>query len=99
MIWAEHNGILITGLLTSETVVEGNYIGINADGALATDANGTAVQGGEIGLSITDAKDSTVGGSIAGAGNVIAGNTKYGISISGSEDTVIQGNKSDQSRG
>ncbi|MBN9393177.1 MAG: right-handed parallel beta-helix repeat-containing protein [Chloroflexi bacterium] len=66
-------------------VVQGNYIGINAD---------TNVLANSTGIYINGAGSNTIGGGVAGAGNYIAGNTNNGILVSGLEasGTSIQGN-------
>jgi parallel beta-helix repeat protein len=75
-------GIYISDSNTSGTVVQGNFIGVNA-GANA------AVSNSETGLWI-------VGGSSGSfiANNVVSGNGSYGIFISdpGTSNTVVQGN-------
>jgi parallel beta-helix repeat protein len=86
----EGNGVLITGSENlapkGHNIVEGNYIGLTADGAFA-DGNllsGVAVMG--VGLN-------SIGGTTAGAGNVISGNNQSGIVIigDGAGKNVIQG--------
>jgi hypothetical protein len=64
-------GILISG--ASGVLVQGNYIGTNADGdaALGNSGKGIKVSGSH----------NTIGGSVAGAGNLISGNTSDGIYI------------------
>ena len=79
------NGMQIrTG--ASGTVVQNNYIGVNASGSAAI-FNGT-------GININDnAIGNTIGGATAGLGNVISGNTAIGLSLaSGSNGNTIQGN-------
>ena len=68
------------------TVVQNNYIGVNAAGTAAI-FNGT-------GITINDnAVGNTIGGATAGLGNVISGNTATGLSLaSGSNGNTIQGN-------
>jgi len=69
-------------------VVEGNYLGVTASGAMAG-PNGT-------GITITGSSTNTIGGSTAGLANVISGNSGDGIVIqtgSGlSNDNAILGN-------
>jgi hypothetical protein len=74
------DGILISG---DSNVVQGNYIGTNADGtdALPNGMNGVEVSG----------MGNIIGGATIDARNVIAGNKGAGISISGSSN-LVQGN-------
>lgn len=67
--------------------VLGNYIGTNASGTVAM-ANGLD------GIAVVDAEGNTIGGTASGAGNVISGNTRIGIIVSGtkSKKTKVQGN-------
>ena len=68
-------------------VVEGNYIGLDKDGAAGVGNRGS-------GVTITDSPNNTIGGTVAGAGNVISSNDDEGISISGAASTgnVVWGN-------
>ena len=59
-------GVYISGSET-ENVVEGNFVGVGADGSTAIGNNGS-------GLEIIGAGGHTIGGALAGAGNVIAHN-------------------------
>jgi hypothetical protein len=71
-------GIGITGLISAATgnVVAGNLIG--------TDVTGSADLGnGSNGVEIDGASGNTVGGTVAGARNVISGNDRAGIAITG----------------
>jgi hypothetical protein len=68
-------------------VIQGNYIGI--------DANGTAkLTNGEMGVGIWSGSANTIGGTAAGAGNVISGNEKSGVGLIGwdADFNVVQGN-------
>ncbi|HEY9171011.1 MAG TPA: Calx-beta domain-containing protein, partial [Verrucomicrobiae bacterium] len=67
--------------------IEGNFIGLDATGALA-------VGNSSGGVEIRQAGTNTIGGALAGAGNVISGNTGPGISLapSGPVGTRVQGN-------
>jgi titin len=75
-------GIYIGDSNTTGTVVEGNYIGINAGGTavVANSGSGLAVVAGSAGNSILN--------------NVVSGNASYGLFISdpGTSNNVIQGN-------
>lgn len=79
-------GIAIFGSGTDQTMVQGNYIGL--------DVTGTAVVSNTFaGIEINGGPQSTiVGGVTAGAGNVISGNHSQGMGIFGANGTVVQGN-------
>ncbi len=81
----ETNGV---GLDSSKNVIEGNYIGLGADGitAVANRSDGVVVH--------NTATNNTIGGSVVGAGNVITGNNGNGVDISGTGTTgnVVSGN-------
>ncbi len=68
-------------ILLGPTTVQGNIVGLNA--------SATSAIGNQTGIGV--GPTTLVGGTIAGAGNVVAGNTRVGISV-GSQDSIIQGN-------
>ena len=73
------------GGTSSGNVVEGNFIGLLADGV-------TAYANGNDDFGIDDEGDSNlIGGSIAGAGNVIAGQ-EVGIALEKASNSTVQGN-------
>lgn len=76
----------IQGATSKGNVIAGNYIGIGSDGDTGLNNLGHGVY-------IRDSSSNTVGGAVAGAGNVIGGGGIYGIFLSGTSDTVIQGNR------
>jgi CSLREA domain-containing protein len=78
------NGIFITNG-SVDTLVQGNFIGTNADGdaAIPNEANG---------IHANSAFVMTIGGTAAGAGNVISGNPMSGITLQDSDDNLVQGN-------
>jgi len=82
------NGVVITGVGTSDNVLVGNYIGTNAAGtaALANSNDGVGIY--------DKASSNTIGGNTAGAGNIISGNGWDGVQIVGSGTTgnVVVGN-------
>ncbi len=81
-------GIQIRGSGTDDNVIQGNIVGLAADGAavIANGGNGVDINQGAIGT--------IVGGTTAGERNVISGNGNDGITIwSGSTTgTIVQGN-------
>ena len=72
----------------TDNMVEGNYVGVSANGtsALPNEASGVSIYEG--------AYDNTVGGTAAGSGNVISGNAAYGVYMSnyGTDGNVVEGN-------
>ncbi len=81
-------GVLIEN--SSNTVVQGNFIGTNAAGNAAV-ANVNSGQLSSAGVVISGGSGNTIGGTAAGAGNVISGNALNGVSIGGTGN-VVQGN-------
>jgi hypothetical protein len=80
-----NHGIRITGAGATGILVQGNYIG--------TDANGTLDRGNQgDGLHVEGVPGITIGGTVAEAGNVISGNAQNGITASGTTGLVIQNN-------
>jgi hypothetical protein len=78
-------GVLIDGAETCCNVILGNRLGTNADG--------TGGIGSAIGVSVrSGATDNHIGGSRPGDGNLISGNQLFGIELSASQRTVVQGN-------
>ena len=78
-------GILMTDLLSTGNLIQGNYIGTNAAGDATIPNTQTGI--------LLWGEDNTIGGSEAGAGNVISGNSFAGIDLGGgSSTTLIQGN-------
>ena len=83
------DGIEVMGATTTNNLVQGNYIGVDATGTadLGNVGNGVAI--------FSAAANNTIGGTAAGAGNVISGNDGYGIGISagGATANIVQGNR------
>jgi hypothetical protein len=80
-------GVIITSAGTSGNVVEGNYIGLGANGeAAVSNYFGMMVSGG--------ATNNTFGGTVAGARNVISGNFSYGMLVkdAGTSGNIVEGN-------
>lgn len=81
-------GVGISGAGTTGNKIQGNFIGTDANGAvaLANASDGISISGG--------ATKNTVGGTAAGVRNIISGNTGNGIEISGSSTSgnLVAGN-------
>ena len=93
------NGISI-GNGADNNVIQGNFIGTDATGSM-TDPDTVPESGDELGNGIDGiilgdgAHDNLIGGTVAGSGNVISGNARRGILITGAgtDDNRIEGNK------
>ncbi len=83
----EQNGILIIEAGSSNNLVQGNFIGVDATGSSAL-PNTTS------GVTIDRAAGNRVGGTTEGARNVISGNKQVGIYLveAGGGNNVVQGN-------
>jgi len=79
------HGISIFGADSRNTTVQGNKIGVSADGTVAL---GNGVHG----IEFNENEDSQIGGSTLLARNIIANNTAHGIILNNSPRTVIEGN-------
>lgn len=89
------SGVDVFDPTSTDNVIRGNYIGVNAAG------NG-ALGNAQDGVEINDAPDTIIGGSTAGAGNVIGSNGNFGgvvktgsgigLSMDYTTGTIIQGN-------
>ena len=81
------SGIYILGAAATGNLVQGNYIGVDATGALAVSnvADGVTVEG---------AVSNTIGGVIAGVGNLISGNGQSGVFLKNISpgQNLVQGN-------
>ncbi len=78
-----HDGLLVNTGATA-TIIQGNYIGVAVNGALA-------LANGNIGVQIAAGDGgNTIGGMAAAARNVISGNGDSGIDIS--DTTLVEGN-------
>ncbi len=79
-------GIILGGASANNNVVEGNYVGVAADGV-------TAIGNTSDGMRIDTAKNTRVGGSTLAARNIISGNKFDGIDVrNNATGTLIQGN-------
>ncbi|MBI3947394.1 MAG: hypothetical protein HY321_15840 [Armatimonadetes bacterium] len=87
------DGSMFWGTATGN-VIQGNYVGLRADGSGAVIP---AKTDSPAGIKISDASGNTIGGTAPGAGNVISGNGT-GVSViasvggPGASDNLIQGN-------
>lgn len=84
-----NDAVVVDSVGTTGTVIQGNYIGVDATGkaALANQGNNVSITGG--------ATNSMVGGSAAGAGNVISASANAnGVQIcgSGTGGNIVAGN-------
>ncbi|MEW6129644.1 MAG: C25 family cysteine peptidase [Acidobacteriota bacterium] len=68
---------------SATTTIQGNYIGLGADG--------TTALGNTLGVFLNNTNNSLIGGTVAGAGNVISANPDTGITLDGSNN-FVQGN-------
>src|SRR5262245_22959024 len=72
-------------MFTFNSVVQGNYVGVNA-------ADTAALGNGGDGVAILGAEGTSVGGDQEGSGNVIAGNGGDGVKLDSSRQCLVQGN-------
>jgi parallel beta-helix repeat protein len=80
-------GVLVAGSGTSDNVIEGNCIGLGADGLTPMpNYYGVYFYGG--------ATNNTLGGTVAGAGNYVSDNISYDVLISdpGTSGNFVEGN-------
>ncbi|MBT8098218.1 MAG: hypothetical protein KJO82_00640, partial [Gammaproteobacteria bacterium] len=78
-------GIDFVGAGASGNFVYGNYIGLDANGAVARPNT-------QEGIDLEIAGGNTIGGPLAGQRNIISGNGSDGIEIDGGDGNVVQGN-------
>jgi parallel beta-helix repeat protein len=81
------SGVYLYGPGATANWVQGNYIGTDANGALALGNAGD-------GLTVQNAAANEIGGEVAGAGNLIAGNRQGGVTLNGAGTFAnrVQGN-------
>jgi hypothetical protein len=85
IVSSEADGIMAQGFAAGGTLIEGNDIGVAADGV-------TALGNGGAGIDLTtNSSSTTIGGTAAGAGNVIGGNFQEQIILDSLFNT-IEGN-------
>ncbi|MFM7866590.1 MAG: hypothetical protein ACKPHU_20465, partial [Planctomycetaceae bacterium] len=77
-------GIWVTGSSSTGVSIQGNYVGLRADGlgGVGNGSGGILVDSGVTGVVV----------GAAGSGNVVSGNNAYGIWISGAQGATIAGN-------
>ncbi len=78
----------------SNTIIQGNYIGVDSTGmtALANGQQGISINGFN-GTDSLPCNNTQIGGTVSGARNIISGNLSSGIQLNNDvHDTVIQGN-------
>jgi hypothetical protein len=75
------DGVFITGANTNNNVVQGNLVGLNANGSAGA-PNGGA------GVDVANGPQST----IVGPGNVVSGNAASGVIVNAVNGTMVQGN-------
>ncbi|HEX8073006.1 MAG TPA: LamG-like jellyroll fold domain-containing protein [Pyrinomonadaceae bacterium] len=68
-------GVSIVGVGTTGNVVEGNYLGLGADGVSAIGSNSST------GVRISQGSNNVIGGTAAGAGNAVAYNGNNGVVV------------------
>ena len=78
--------ILGSGAFVGNNVVQGNYIGLAADGVTPL---GNSVRG----IEINQSGANQIGGRGAGEGNVISANGETGVMVFMSSDNVVEGNR------
>jgi titin len=87
-------GVFIFGRLATGNTIQGNLLGLAADGRTPFRSAGAFVQ--LAGVAIEDASNNLIGGAVPGAGNVITGNDQAGVYILGhsgsSKGNVLQRN-------
>jgi CSLREA domain-containing protein len=80
------DGILLAGGSTTQNTVNGNFIGVAADGS-------SALPNGHHGVELDNTVGhNTIGGTAAGAGNVVAHNARNGIFVASGTGHPVLGN-------
>ncbi|UCF36389.1 MAG: hypothetical protein JSU96_16430, partial [Acidobacteriota bacterium] len=80
----------LTSRVSEDNLIQGNYIGLGADGSTSLGFAGTLHSGD--GVRVTSSERVVIGGSVPGAGNVISGQTGSGVSVSNGSGHLILGN-------
>jgi len=86
-----NSGVSIGGNTTAGNVVQGNYVGVAADGVTPLPNCWSGISAGGI---TTYSPECTIGGTNAGEGNVVSGNAWHGVLITGTNafGNFVQGN-------
>jgi titin len=81
------SGVSLNLSSATGNLVQGNYIGTDANGSLAIPNAGD-------GITVNGAPANTLGGASAGAGNLLSGNSQGGVSLNGAgaANNLVQGN-------
>jgi Peptidase family C25/Calx-beta domain len=74
-------GVVITDLNTNSNMVQGNFIGVAADGASPLGNTGGGAGGCQGVMIIANAQNNIIGGVAPGAGNIIANNFGNGVEV------------------
>jgi Periplasmic copper-binding protein (NosD)/Right handed beta helix region len=77
------------GFLGDDNAIEGNFIGLDANGQALAGATGAGILFDE--LTAGDTTGNTIGGTVAGARNVISGNND-GLLMAGDNGNLVEGN-------
>lgn len=87
-----NRGLVIQGANTTGTTVQGNYIGLAADGTTPLPNQAGSGDPG-FGVVVANTSNHSIGGTLAGSGNRIAHNDSSGVALFGSTTAVtISGN-------
>ncbi|HEX6833079.1 MAG TPA: hypothetical protein VF132_06050, partial [Rudaea sp.] len=76
-------------------IIEGNRIGVGADGVTPLGNGGTVAANGDCGVKLLlnlDIAENRIGGTDPGSGNVIANNASCGVLVAGGNFATIEGN-------
>ncbi len=82
-------GVAVNSNLSTGNIIKGNYIGINATGAICSDTIPNYY-----GIAINDSPNNIVGGAATGERNIVSGNIEAGIAMLGADvkNNSIKGN-------
>ena len=83
VISGNNRGVVITGLGSSQDLVQGNFIGTDLTGQseITNKIDGVEITGG--------ASGNTIGGAVAGSGNTIAYNVGAGVNVDNGNDNSV----------
>ncbi|MGI9106685.1 MAG: FG-GAP-like repeat-containing protein, partial [Pyrinomonadaceae bacterium] len=87
------NGLSLVGAGTTLNLIQGNYVGITANGTGALGNGNPSNFNGEFGVNIAfGASNNTIGGTVEGARNVISANADNGVFLGNAANNFVQGN-------